>query len=122
MIEIHIPGKPVAFARAGRNGKRSYTPEPQASYMAAVGWRARSAHQGEPLLGPLRMTILATFETDRKRLEWKASKPDLDNIIKLAADSLNGVLFKDDAQIVEIVARKKYGPEGLTITIEQVSE
>lgn len=35
-------------------------------------------------------------------------KPDLDNIIKAIADSLNGIAYKDDAQIVEIESKKFY--------------
>ncbi len=35
-------------------------------------------------------------------------KPDLDNILKVVADSLNGYAYKDDAQIVDTQARKFY--------------
>ncbi|MFL8231041.1 RusA family crossover junction endodeoxyribonuclease, partial [Clostridioides difficile] len=35
-------------------------------------------------------------------------KPDLDNIIKSVADSLNGIAYKDDSQIVEVVSKKYY--------------
>ena len=35
-------------------------------------------------------------------------KPDLDNIIKAIADSLNGIAYKDDAQIVELKSKKFY--------------
>lgn len=33
---------------------------------------------------------------------------DLDNIIKSVADSLNGIAYKDDSQIVEVVSKKYY--------------
>lgn len=35
-------------------------------------------------------------------------KPDVDNILKIIADSLNKVAYKDDAQIVECIIRKFY--------------
>lgn len=35
-------------------------------------------------------------------------KPDIDNVIKIICDSLNGVAYKDDAQIVGIYAIKLY--------------
>ena len=40
---------------------------------------------------------------------FKSSKADLDNLIKFVADSLNGVFYKDDSQIVSINAQKLYG-------------
>ena len=35
-------------------------------------------------------------------------KPDLDNCVKIVADSLNGIAYKDDSQIVSVVADKYY--------------
>ena len=47
------------------------------------------------------------------------SKPDVDNCIKLLADALNGILWRDDAQIVELTVRKSYAPAPLTVlTVE----
>ena len=39
------------------------------------------------------------------------SKPDIDNYIKAILDSLNGVYFVDDRQVVEVFASKKYSNE-----------
>lgn len=39
------------------------------------------------------------------------SKPDLDNVLKIALDALSGIVFDDDQQVVEVIATKKYGPE-----------
>lgn len=38
-------------------------------------------------------------------------KPDLDNVIKLIMDALNGYAWKDDNQVVEIISKKMYGVE-----------
>ena len=40
---------------------------------------------------------------------YPAHKPDCDNILKLVADSLNGVAYEDDRQIVSISMKKRYG-------------
>ena len=35
-------------------------------------------------------------------------KPDCDNVLKIIADSLNQIAYKDDAQIVESIVKKRY--------------
>jgi Holliday junction resolvase RusA-like endonuclease len=42
-------------------------------------------------------------------------KPDLDNIAKLYCDALNGIVWKDDSQIVNMQLTKRYGHEPKTI-------
>lgn len=40
---------------------------------------------------------------------WPIKKPDADNIIKIVGDALNGVIWKDDSQIVALNFVKMYG-------------
>ncbi len=40
------------------------------------------------------------------------SRFDLDNALKLFSDAANGILFKDDRQIIEISARKLFSAAG----------
>lgn len=48
-------------------------------------------------------------------------KPDIDNIIKSIADSLNGIAYKDDAQVVEVIAKKFYSNKPrVEVTIESI--
>ena len=45
-------------------------------------------------------------------------KPDLDNVIKLALDALNGRAWNDDSQVTDITARRIYAEhEGLVIRV-----
>lgn len=37
-----------------------------------------------------------------------SKKPDLSNYIKLIEDAFNNILYKDDAQIIELIAKKSY--------------
>ncbi|MDR1647770.1 MAG: RusA family crossover junction endodeoxyribonuclease, partial [Zoogloeaceae bacterium] len=37
-----------------------------------------------------------------------AKRPDLDNVVKSVCDAMNGVVFRDDAQIVRLTAEKIY--------------
>ena len=41
----------------------------------------------------------------------RTSRPDLDNFIKSALDAINTIVIADDAQIVEVRARKRYGEQ-----------
>ncbi len=43
------------------------------------------------------------------------SRPDIDNQMKTAADALNGIAWKDDAQIVDATLSRRYGPESMTV-------
>lgn len=54
-------------------------------------------------------------------LSRPTKKPDLDNIIKAIADSLNGIAYKDDAQIVEIESKKFYSETPrVEVTIQDI--
>ena len=133
MLSLFVPNKPIAFARARSRGAHRYMPEPQASYMAAVGTLARCemAKAGyAPFEGPVEVIYRATFgwpksvpERHRKQGAYKPSKSDLDNLVKVCADAINGIVYLDDAQIVRLTAEKIYGqPEGVTITVSQIAE
>ena len=39
---------------------------------------------------------------------FPTTKPDTDNIAKSILDSLNGIAYKDDKQVVDLRVRKQY--------------
>ena len=52
------------------------------------------------------------------RREYPTVPPDLDKLIRAVLDSLSGIAYIDDSQVVEIIARKSYAEEpGLDISI-----
>jgi Holliday junction resolvase RusA-like endonuclease len=79
-----------------------------------------------PLEGPIwldvRLILIPpeSWSIKRKAHEhFVATKPDLDNIQKLIGDALNGVCWKDDAQIAALFFLRTYdvdGPEKVVIT------
>lgn len=44
-------------------------------------------------------------------------KPDFDNIGKVICDSLNGIAYRDDAQIVDAMVRKFYAEEPRVVVV-----
>ncbi len=120
-VRFTIPGVPVAQPRQRHRIAKSgsdvfvhnFTPagHPVQAYKAAMRLAAAAAYKGPPLEGPLR--VVAVFVLPRpKRLKtgprvWAPVKPDVDNLIK-PWDSLNGVLWADDKQIVAVAVRKLY--------------
>ena len=70
---------------------------------------------------------IPTSASKRKRqamLERKirpTKKPDWDNVGKVICDSLNGIAYRDDAQVVDSMVRKFYGEDPkVVVTIEEI--
>lgn len=115
MIEIVVPSIPVAKPRprsTSVNGfARTYTPVggKVGSFIASVRLSASQVWNGPPLEGPLRVDCTFVFPRPKNRTwknkpmprEWKVTKPDRDNLDKQILDALNGLLWRDDAQVVD---------------------
>lgn len=107
-------GRPK-FSRAG-SFVRVYTPAKTRSDEANVKSYAMAAMQGrKPLEGPLWLDIRVQLVpppswSRRKRAEafFVTGKPDLDNVLKLIGDALNGVCWVDDAQISVVQFARTY--------------
>ena len=107
-----------ARPRITRNGR--FTPKKTRAYENAVraAWKEQC---GDLFFGdaPLIVTIAARFEppksvSRKKRGEMLAGriqpkrKPDADNIAKAICDALNGLAYRDDAQITCLIVEKQY--------------
>jgi Holliday junction resolvase RusA-like endonuclease len=122
-ITFTIPGKPMGKQRARtlKNG-HSYTPKETVNYETLVKQIYITQNFSTQLEGAINARITAFFPipksvSKKKHEEMKAgkirptSKPDWDNIGKIACDSLNGLAYRDDAQIAECLVRKFYSDE-----------
>lgn len=127
MIAFTIPGEPVAFARAGAQGKRRFTPKKQSDFMGTVRtYASRAMNGGVPMDGPIEMQVRAVYlvpeswsQKKKAAARWKASKPDADNIAKILKDAMNTIVFRDDAQVASLTVQKVYGPiAGLTVSVQ----
>lgn len=47
-----------------------------------------------------------------KRATAHTKKPDIDKLVRAVADALTSIVFRDDAQVCELITAKHYAPEG----------
>ena len=126
-MTITIPGDPVGKERPRVANGHAYTPAKTKTYEEKVKWCYKQAH-GRPISGPVFVAITAYYpipknatKADRAAMESNARlpmrKPDADNIGKIILDALNGVAYKDDAQVVGLVVLKRYGEPRVEVNI-----
>lgn len=120
-----VPGKPVGKGRprAARRGKgiTLYTPEKTATYESTIALVASQAMAGCPLItGPvgvvMRMTLPIPMSWSKRKkahaldgIVMPTTKPDMDNVVKAIFDAINGVVWNDDVQVVDLHVIKRYG-------------
>ena len=98
-----VPGEPVPKARAGRQGRKSYTPERTRLAEEAVGIYALAAFQDSQLMmrdsvGHYGLKLKFYIKAKRRR--------DLDNLAKTVMDGMKAILWLDDSQVHILVAGK----------------
>lgn len=125
IIKFTVYGEPVAQGRPKLttiNGMaRAYDPKKSRDWKDYVKLAA-GEHAPQALLeGPLHLEVTIYRQTtkaissSRKKAEaaeqgdiLPVSKPDVDNYLKGVKDALNGVIWKDDSQVTDVIARKRY--------------
>jgi crossover junction endodeoxyribonuclease RusA len=104
VLLVAIPGEPVPKGRPRFNRRtgRAITPERTVSGESIVAWHVKEAAQQQGFILPLlaNLHVSLSFGSKAKPGKW----PDLDNCTKLVLDSLNGVAWIDDRQVVRLSA------------------
>jgi Holliday junction resolvase RusA-like endonuclease len=127
-VAFKLQGRPVAWARARLSGRRFFKSTDQRAFQDYVAGVAAKAASGLFFAGPVSLTATFYFERPKSHLKLKerpkfmASRPDLDNNLKNIADSLNTVLWKDDAQVVRLCGEKRYSDEAGAYTWVEITE
>lgn len=124
-VSFHVPGEPVGKGRP-RVGKigghaRLFTPQKTASYEGLIAHAAQVAMAGAaPLDCACQVQLSITVSVPASWSKKKAAaalagqvlptkKPDADNVVKAVFDGMNGVVWRDDVQAVDLFLRKRYG-------------
>lgn len=114
-------GRAIPKMRAGRNGKRSFTPKRNAAFEAKI--RAISAVEMARAglhATPDAVLLELAFEreipkswTKAKQLQMRGmpivGRPDVDNLQKAIMDAMNGVVYEDDAQVADVQLSRRWG-------------
>lgn len=117
MIEFIVPGRPVPMARPRVTMHGTYTPKECREYKNLVAAVAKSVMRGNDYMmfnaEPLECRVRFIFPLPKTRKNpWATSRPDLDNLYKAVTDSMIGIVYKDDAQIVRASIEKAYEING----------
>jgi Holliday junction resolvase RusA-like endonuclease len=97
-----VPGEPVSKDRPRFDPEDGhvYTPRKTTEAETTVGWAFKAAVRGWQLDASTAFGVMALFRCATTR-----GRRDGDNLLKLLLDALNGVAWKDDAQVHEEAAR-----------------
>ena len=136
-IQFEVAGKPMGkqrprFKRIGQFVK-TYTPEETVNYENLVKYNCQEAMAELNFDGwfndePLEVFVLSCYEIpksySKKRNEdalhsrlFPTKKPDIDNLLKIVLDSLNGVAYHDDVQVISAHVDKKFAKSPTTKVI-----
>lgn len=136
IVAFTVPGDPVAkgrarsFVRAGHVAH--YTPEKTAKYENLVKLAAYKAMLGAEVIDCPVLLVVHAFlpipQSWSKKKQQSAAigsivptkKPDLDNLVKSIKDGMNGVVWRDDAQVVDLIASKRFGEPRVEIEVRKI--
>ncbi len=115
-IEFTVPGPSIPERkrsyRAGKFTCRVDTPDAK-DYKNHVKACAAIAMAGRaPIEGPVSLEVTVSRLRPKslpKRVTLPTTRPDIENNVKLISDGLTGIVFRDDAQIVRLIASKQFG-------------
>lgn len=100
VIRLSVEGEPVSKARARyTRAGRMYTPQKTVAHEAMLKLLMRAELGAIDPDGKSRFGLRSIFyRSTRQRI-------DCDNLLKAVSDAANGVVWKDDAQVVEVIGR-----------------
>jgi len=120
---LDIPGEPKAKGRPYVTHTHTFTPKGTMLYENYVKtlWLNDNGCYNN-YVGPIRLSLRAYFQIPKSASKKKqeqmlynkilpTKRPDLDNVIKIVKDALNGIAWHDDSQVVDLHGSKSYSYE-----------
>ncbi|WP_338912759.1 RusA family crossover junction endodeoxyribonuclease [Clostridium perfringens] len=127
---VIVTGKIRGKARPRICRGHAFTPKDTVQYEKLVR-ECYKQQDGRYLEGSIKALIIAYYKIPksyskkcvqaiRDGLEKPTKKPDADNIAKIILDSLNGIAYKDDSQIIELIVIKRYTEDEEKVEFELI--
>lgn len=124
LLQFIVDGQPVAKqrprTRRTRGGKyRTHTPKKTKDYEASVAQSARIALGSKPRFGDKdKLSVSITIWRDN------AIRADIDNIVKSIMDGMEGIVYKNDSQVLELYARlhRKSDKAGISVKVSMLAD
>ena len=121
MAFFWVPGVPAGQGRISTINGHSFHSNAKdlKPWREKIAWVAKAARV--PLLeGAVRLELrFVLVKPKTVKREYPTVAPDLDHYIRASFDALSGIAYKDDSQVVEVIASKLYGDTpgvGVTVT------
>ena len=130
ILGIPTPQKRPRFARMGRYVK---TYDTNKSLKEGIIESLATQLPKDLITTPLKVKVCFYFPHIKShyksngalkdKLFYKDTKPDIDNLVKFIFDTLNGVIWRDDALIVSLEASKRFDDRPRTeLYIEEIED
>jgi Holliday junction resolvase RusA-like endonuclease len=132
-MELEILGRPQGKGRPRLSKHGTYTPQKTKDYEELVKlvfvnkYNVNTRPTDKPLKAKIRAyfkipTSISKPQKNKLKNQPYPHKPDADNIAKIILDSLNGLAFVDDNQVVFLEVEKWYteSEEKVILEIEEV--
>lgn len=109
-IELVFDVLPMGAKRPRVTRRGTYNEPEYTSYKIQLKYLFKRSYPHHiPFEDPIEMDLHFEFVKSKScKKTDHVKKPDLSNLIKSVEDALNGVAYKDDAQIVTLVCNKRY--------------
>ena len=126
---LFVAGKPITQGSKAPIPGRMVEVSGQhlATWRTRIGWTAKGARWQDHTIstGPvrieLRFVLPIVASAPRRYWAWSHRSGDLDKLVRAVGDALTGIAYRDDAQIVQLVASKHHGADpGVHITIAPI--
>ncbi|MGV6394530.1 RusA family crossover junction endodeoxyribonuclease [Pseudomonas caspiana] len=123
-VSFVVPGEAIGKGRPRVSTigghARMFTPKKTANYETLIAMSAQQAMAGRELIaGPvlIELKILVAVAQSWSKKKSAAAlagtvmptkKPDADNVLKAICDGINGIVFRDDVQVVNVSLSKRF--------------
>lgn len=116
---IPVPQKQTRFGRG-------HAYDPSKKDKETIQWHIKYEHKAELLKCPIKMELLFYLPIPKSASKIRLrqmvnqvilpiSKPDVDNLAYLVTNALKGIVYADDAQIVDLILHKRYSEFPATV-------